>query len=214
MKTPVMLLAAICFLAACKKDSILASKPDTKPNSSLIMAGQSLSALSSHKHNPDPKSKSSKFKTTAYDTIPDQTVLRLRLAKDSINYDETLFMFNHTAGTAYDPNYDSPYMSGYGLESLASLSSDDHDLVVNTIPYQPGLPVRLDVGATGDGSFALQISYLSASMPADIQVFIKDRYLKDSADVRTGPYKFNIVKSDTASYGASRFSIVFRNQTH
>jgi hypothetical protein len=208
MKTPVLLLTAICFLTACQKGSILQSKPDTKPNSSLVtLPGH----LSKPKKGSNPVSQGNA--TAAYDTIPDKAVLRLRLVKDSANYDETAFLFNHTAGFAYDPAGDAPYLAGFGQESLASLSSDGRDLTISTIPFKAGTPIKLSVNAGASAPFALKISYLK-DIPADIQVIIRDKYLKDSANVRTGPYKFNIVKSDTATYGVNRFSVVFRNQTH
>ncbi|HWD86848.1 MAG TPA: hypothetical protein VG367_01895 [Mucilaginibacter sp.] len=207
MKTLVLLLTALCFLAACKKGSILQSKPDTKPNSSSATPP----GHSNPKKAVDPPSHGNT--AAVYDTIPDKAVLRLRLAKDSTNYDETAFLFNHTAGFDYDPAGDAPYVAGYGQESLASLSSDGHDLAISTIPFKAGTPIKLDVNAGASAPFVLKISYLK-DIPADIQVIIRDKYLKDSANVRTGPYKFNIIKSDTATYGSNRFSVVFRNQTH
>jgi hypothetical protein len=199
MKTLIVLFAAICFLTACTKNPVVAPKTGTQSQSS---GGTAVSGQTSTGTN-----------TIVYDTIPDHAALKLKLVTDSSNYDETMFIFDHAAGTAFDPNDDSVYIPGFGVESLASLSSDGHELAISTMPYKAGASVGIDVGAKGDGAFLLKISYLK-SVPADIQVIIRDKYLKDSADVRTGPYKFNIVKSDAATYGANRFSVVFRNKAH
>lgn len=213
MKTSTLLLVAICFFTACKKDTAVA--PDTGTQSHPATTPQS-SANSASGQTPTSGTGSTGVKpavTAVLDTIPDKAVLKLKLVKDSVNYDETMFIFDHTASLLFDINDDAPYMSGYGPESLASMSSDGRDLIINTLPYKQGLSIGLDVGAKADGAFALQVSYLK-NIPADIQVIVRDNYLKDSLDVRTGPYQFNIVKSDAATYGTSRFSLVFRNKAH
>src|ERR1700740_1621464 len=104
MKTSIKLLAIIFLFAACKKEEKI------EPKTSL--GAQSAASK--------PKSISLPPVATApHDTIPDKALLKIKLAKDSFNYDETMFIFNHTAGLNYDPNEDSPYFSGYGQESLS-----------------------------------------------------------------------------------------------
>ena len=157
-----------------------------------------------------PKSKSKPpIATAAHDTIPDKAILKIKLVKDSVNYDETMFVFNHAAGLSYDPNYDSLYFPGYGEESLASISADGRDLVIHSLPYSPGMSVSLDVNANADGAFSLLISY-QTNIPTDIAIMIVDNHLNNSADLSKGPYKFNIVKSDTSTYGSNRFKLVFK----
>jgi len=215
MKTLSSLLIAICLLTACKKETTVVPKTDTQSqNSSQTTTSQtSTSSSTSGQSSQTSGTKPTGTTTTVADTIPDKAMLKVKLVKDSINYDETILMFDHAASTVYSTDYDSPYMQGYGQESLASLSSDGRDLVINTIPYKAGAPVGLDVNVKSDGAFALQVSYLK-SIPAGIQVIVRDNYLNDSLDIRTNTYKFNIVKSNAATYGANRFSVVFRNKAH
>lgn len=212
MKTSALLLTTLLFLAACKKETVVTPQ-NTPVNQQPANSNPTQSSNGTNSSDSKPPVTSGNTAPAVPDTIPDKAMLKIKLVKDSSNYDETMFMFNHTAKPAYNVDYDSPYMDGFGQESLASLSSDNHDLVVNTLPYSQGLSVALDVNTNADGAFALQLSYLK-SVPSDIQVFIKDNHLKDSVDLRTGVYKFNVVKSDAATYGANRFTVVFRNKAH
>lgn len=124
-----------------------------------------------------------------------------------------MFLFNHTAKLSFDPNSDSPYFPGYGQESLASISSDGRDLVINTVPYTSGMAIGLDVNSKADGAFSLEVSYEN-NIPSDIEVMIKDNYARDTVNVSNGPYKFNIIKSDTTTYGANRFKVILKAKAH
>ncbi len=142
------------------------------------------------------------------DTIPDKAAFGLELAKDSINTDETLFIFNHKASTAYFLG-DAAYFPGFGQVSLASISSDGHDLAINSTPYIPGRPIGLDVHTKASGAFLFKISYEN-HIPSYIQVWLVDTYLEDSVDVRSENYNFTISKSDTNSFGNERFKVVVK----
>jgi len=136
-------------------------------------------------------------------------MMKIKLVKDSDNYDETMFIFTHSASSSFDLNEDSPYFPGYGQESLSSISADGRDLVINTLPYTPGAPIRLNVNAKSDGAFSLQISFEN-KIPANVDVTIKDSYLKSSTNISSAPYQFNVVKSDTSTYGANRFTLILK----
>lgn len=208
MKTSAILVAAIFLFAACKKETTVT--PQTTP---ATQSSPPPATTQSPVTTQGQGSTTTTTTTVAHDTIPDKAALKIKLVKDSINYDETMFFFNHTAKLSFDPNEDSPYFVGYGPESLASISSDGRDLVINTLPYSPGVSVGLDVNSRADGAFSLQISYEN-KIPSNIEVMVKDNYLRDSVNISNGPYKFNVVKSDTTTYGASRFRIVFKSKAH
>jgi len=197
MKASILLLATIFLFAACKKET--AVPPKTPP------VTQSPST---------PGSNQGQVSTTtttaaAPDTLADRAMLKIELVKDSVNYDETMFIFKHTATSAFDQNEDSPYFSGFGQESLSSIAADGQDLVINTLPYTPGAPIRLNVNAKSDGALSLQISFEN-KIPANVDVMIKDNYLKSSTNISGAPYQFNIVKSDTSTYGANRFALILK----
>ncbi|HVV55969.1 MAG TPA: hypothetical protein VHC47_11615 [Mucilaginibacter sp.] len=183
MKKLILLPFIIISLSACKKMGVLPDKPSTKTASTgAVITG---------------------------DTIPDKAGFRLRLAKDSTNRDETMIVFNCHADTNYIANDDGLYFPGFGLQSLASISGDGKDLSIYTTPYRPGMKIGLDVGAKTDGTFTLSMSY-QHQIPANVQVWLKDAYLKDSIDVRSASYAFTISKADTSSFGKQRFNITIR----
>jgi hypothetical protein len=143
------------------------------------------------------------------DTIPDNGSIKILLSKDSINNDETMLVFNHKSSRAYVFNEDALYFQGLGQVSLASISNDGRDLAINRLPYTPGMLISLDVHTRSSGPFYFNISYVN-KIPANIQVYLIDRFLKDSVNLLNKNYNFNIAKTDTNSFGNKRFKIAFK----
>ena len=185
MKTKVLLSVLVLFsLAACKKAAqILPNPAKTQP---IAVA-------------------------TKPDTIPDKAIFKLKLSKDTINTDETAFIFKSTGKTTYNPMEDAPYFQGNGQVSLASMSSDGKDLAINNLPYTAGMSIRLDANTRATGAYSLAISYES-KIPTSIHIWLKDIYLKDSLDVSTKSYSFNVNLADTNTFGKNRFKLILKNQ--
>jgi hypothetical protein len=186
MKKPILLLSILFALAACKKEAVVIPSPAPLKYANVA--------------------------NIKVDTLPNMAAFKLKMvmANDTNNYDETMFLFQKTASSAYDPNEDAAYFAGFGRESLASISSDGRDLAINRLPYTRGMAISLDVNASSDGTFSFQISYKN-KIPASFQIWIKDAYMKDSTNVNTGNYSFNVIKADTNSFGNKRFKLVLKN---
>jgi hypothetical protein len=137
--------------------------------------------------------------------------LRLALAKDSINTDNTVINFKPTAKAVYVRNEDAPYLTGFGVVSLASMSSDNVPLAINAWPLNlPGVTINLKVNAKSDGVYTLKMQTIN-NIPDSFQIWLKDGYKKDSLDMRLyHSYAFNIYTADTASLGSHRFKLVVR----
>jgi hypothetical protein len=146
------------------------------------------------------------------DTIPDKAVLKLKLVKDSTNYDETAFSFDHTASLSYAPTEDATYLTGFGTVSLSSLSNDGTCLAINRLPYRPGMVIGLDANTKADGNFSLKMSYIN-KIPPGIQVWLRDNYLNDSINLRKVNYNFSVLKADTNSFGKNRFKVTLRDSS-
>jgi len=134
--------------------------------------------------------------------------LRLQLAKDSTNTDDIIVHFNKGASTEYIQNEDAPYKPGIGAVSLASISSNNVALAINNLPLpKTSETIGLALNATTDGTYSLNMNKIVAiSQLFDITLI--DNYTKDSVDMRKNPiYSFNIIKSDTNSFGFKRFSL-------
>lgn len=143
------------------------------------------------------------------DTIPDGGCLKIRLQQDSTPIDETLLTFNHTAQLPYLNSQDAIYFTGFGAGSLASLTCDNVACAIQLRPFIAGRHIALKIEAKKDGVYLLKLSYLK-NVPPAFHCWLKDTYRKDSSDLRKWNYKFDVIKSDTNSYGSRRFSLVLR----
>lgn len=184
MKTAVLLVLTVLVLTSCKND--LQNLP--------VDVQKGLSADSGINKS----------------TIPDRAAFRIKLVKDSTDYDETMFLFDHRSGFAYASGTDAAYLTGFGQVSLASISSDGKDMSVYSLPYVSGMTVGLDVKTQTSGAFSLQISYES-QIPANKEILIRDTYLDDSLDVRQGIYNFTVNKADASSFGDKRFKLIVKD---
>src|SRR5581483_3745394 len=129
MKTSYLLLLTILFMVACKKEATVVPKttPVTPVTTTVSTTTPTVTAAT----------------TTVPDTMPNKAGFKLKISKDSVNYDEAMILFKPTAKTAFDPMEDGQYFSGFGQVSLASISSDGTDLAINTLPYTPGMAIGL-----------------------------------------------------------------------
>lgn len=143
------------------------------------------------------------------DTVPDGGAFKIVFQKDSLQADETEVAFNHTTSTMYFNTQDAVYFPGNGVVSLSSLTSDGVPCAIQQLPYLQGYPIRLKIVAKDDGIYVLRLSYIN-QIPKTIRIWLKDRYMKDSLDMRIGNYAFQITKADTNTFGQSRFAVALR----
>ncbi|BAU52225.1 Cadherin-like beta sandwich domain protein [Mucilaginibacter gotjawali] len=138
--------------------------------------------------------------------------INLKLVQDSTHSDGLLVRFDSNAKPQFAMNEDAVYKPGSGAVSLSSLSADNVALAINSqaLPKLSPAIIPLNVNATADGGYQLKLSAIK-SIPDLYDVWLKDAYTKDSLDIKHNPaYAFDIVKSDTNSFGAKRFSLVVR----
>jgi len=138
--------------------------------------------------------------------------MRLQFELDSVNNDDTYIGFNSLASTKFVDNEDAPYKPGNGKVSLASYSVDSVCVAINKIPL-PGLKqtvIPLYAGTHTSGTYKLNMTELEA-IPQIYQVWLMDAYKKDSLDMRhNATYAFNVITTDTNSFGKNRFKLVIR----
>jgi hypothetical protein len=143
------------------------------------------------------------------DTVPDGGAFKIAIQKDSVQVDETVVAFFHTASSMYFNSQDAVYFPGYGIASISSLTSDGISCAIQELPYLQDNAVRLKVGASSDGTYILKLNYIS-QIPKSIRFWLKDKYTKDSLNMREGNYTFQVIKADTNTYGKGRFAVVLR----
>ena len=137
--------------------------------------------------------------------------LRLQMAMDSINTDDIYIGFKSNASTQFVNDEDAPYKKGNGKVRLASFSSDSVMLAINRLPLAGAkqTTIPLFVTATAYGTYKLNMTEVEA-IPQLYQIWLMDRYNKDSLDMRhNSTYAFDIT-TDTNSYGSSRFQLFMR----
>ena len=138
--------------------------------------------------------------------------LRLKMAMDSVNTDATLINFNSMATAAYSIKEDAPYKIGSGKVSLSTATANHTDLMaVNRMPLKDKtVSIPLSVNAKANGTYSLSMETIE-KVPQLYDIWLMDAYRNDSLDMRHNKtYRFDVVKTDTASYGAYRFKLVMR----
>jgi len=137
--------------------------------------------------------------------------LRLQMAKDSINTDDVYIGFDANASAQFTADYDAQYRPGNGQVSLGSYSADSVMLAINKMPL-PKLQqkvIPLFVTAKAYGTYTLSMTEIAA-VPQVYDIWLMDKFNKDSLDMRHNPtYTFDIT-TDTNSYGGHRFQLFMR----
>ncbi|MFI5137039.1 MAG: LamG-like jellyroll fold domain-containing protein [Sphingobacteriales bacterium] len=137
--------------------------------------------------------------------------LRLQMAMDSINTDDAYIGFNSAASAQFVYNEDAPYKTGKGRVKLASFSSDGIMLAINKMPLHGSKQFTISLFATANtyGAYKLNMTELEG-IPQLYEVWLMDRFIGDSLDMRHNTsYTFDI-SADTNSYGRKRFQLVIR----
>lgn len=137
--------------------------------------------------------------------------MRLQLNQDSVNNDDIVIHFSNEASTDYVLNEDAPYKPGYGTVSMASISSNNVNLAINNMPLpKTSETIDLTVNTANDGTYNLNMKELEGVSQL-FDIWLIDAYKKDSVDMRhNSTYTFDVLKSDSSTFGANRFKLVIR----
>ena len=137
--------------------------------------------------------------------------LKLQMALDTVNIDDTFIALGKNLNPQYDPMADALYKSGSGKVGLSSFSADNIGLAINKQPLPKGSEtIKLNVNAQADGIYSLNLKEITG-IPQLYDIWLMDAYKKDSLDMRHNlTYRFNVYKSDTNSFGPNRFTLVIR----
>jgi len=133
------------------------------------------------------------------------------LAKDPINTDDILIRFQKDISSVFDVDVDAQYFQGNGQVNLSSFSSDGISLAINLQPYPKiSESIGLKVITKTDGPYQLNLTQI-VNIPRLFDIWLKDAYTKDSIDMRKhATYSFNVLKSDSNTFGSKRFTLVIR----
>lgn len=142
-------------------------------------------------------------------------VLRVKLAKDSINTDEALIAFEPDARDTLEER-DALRLNGIGnVATLATYPRQSTQmLVINHLhSIDSTTRIKLYVNMTDTkGIDSLSFSGLS-TLDSRYDIFLLDHYKQDSLQINLYPhYSFNIRPDSAASFGADRFELVFHKK--
>lgn len=109
---------------------------------------------------------------------------------------------------------DALYLAGpSSITSISSLSSDKAKTAINHLPdYHNGSRVWLNVTATATGIYNLKLEGVR-NIDTLYNIYLVDHLKKDSLDIRHyGTYAFNLVSTDTSTFGGNRFELVINRK--
>ena len=135
--------------------------------------------------------------------------LHLKLSADTNTFTETGLYFSSGWTDKFDGNEDAPDLDGPSPKVyLSSFTSDGTRVGINEMgDYIKTKRVKLFVGAKVTATYQLELSDIKNIDPL-YNVFIVDKLLKDSVDLRTtNSYSFTITATDTTTFGANRFEL-------
>ena len=139
--------------------------------------------------------------------------LRLKMMLDSVDCDETIILLDNNAKSTFDPMEDAPYKPGNSKASLTSLSQDSVDIAINHLPLKNGQPVPLNVNSSVSGTFMLSMEDING-IPKMYDIWLKDNFAHDSVNLRTtNTHSFTIDRSNPATFGKNRFSVIVKQDT-
>jgi trimeric autotransporter adhesin len=136
--------------------------------------------------------------------------LHLQISKDVNTYTQTGIYFNSTWSDKYTPTEDAIDLDGTAPKVyLSSYSQDGTRLCINQLgDYSKGKTVKLYASATTSGTYTLSLADIK-NIDTLYNVYLRDNKLNDSVNLRkTNSYNFNIITSDTTTFGANRFDLV------
>jgi hypothetical protein len=145
-----------------------------------------------------------------------EPLMHFLLKKDSIDMDGVAIRMSKDASTKFNIYEDAKDMGGdAALVSLSALSSDSVALSIDytSFPGKQEQTIPLFVDATDTGPYQLSMTDIT-DMPQLYAVWLKDSFTNDSLDLKkTNTYPFTIDKSNAATFGNKRFTIVIRQDS-
>jgi hypothetical protein len=186
---------------------------------SFIFCGANVIAQTSHNNNLTTSRKVAAISPNNMMSMPSLSaiqpapILRLRLSMDSVNTDEIVIRLNNKDSEKFAENEDAQDMGGIDpLVSLSAYSSDHVALAIDFLPFpslQPDV-IPLLTDAVHSGAYKLEQTQLNY-LPSLYEVWLKDAFTGDSLNLRINPVcQFNIDKTNPATFGSKRFSVVIR----
>jgi hypothetical protein len=145
-------------------------------------------------------------------------ILRLKLAKDSINTDESMILFEANSQNSYEKDNDATRINGIGnIATLATYAAGStQQLAINhlhSIDSTTRVKLYVSISASASNN-SLSITGFN-SLDIRYDAYLLDHYKNDSVKISaTGLYNFTTRTDSTDSFGANRFELVFHKKAN
>jgi len=136
--------------------------------------------------------------------------IKLQMVQDSLNYDFAQLRFSKDYTENYVDTEDADDLNGSGQAVFfGANTADKHQVAIASQPLnEKKTSVFLSVNGNASGNFAINKVDVS-NIPDKYDVWLMDRFKKDSIDLRTSStYSFSIDKTNPSTFGDSRFEVV------
>ncbi|MBS1680080.1 MAG: T9SS type A sorting domain-containing protein [Bacteroidetes bacterium] len=140
-------------------------------------------------------------------------LIRVTLNSDN-QKDETVIYFSDSTTADFDKKYDAlKRRNQYWYLNLSSVSAKNENYAINGLPFHDcAMNMALDVSDVATGTYSLSFSDY-AGLPSSMTIQLKDNYTNSTTDIRTNQtYSFSVDQNTAATFGASRFSLMFSYQ--
>jgi hypothetical protein len=137
----------------------------------------------------------------------------VKMERDSMINDYCGIYFRSGSSANFSAD-DAKDLDGTGSQiHMSSYTADGMRTAINQMPdYINGSKIRLYVNSAADGLHKLKLEDVK-NIDTLYNIWLKDKYKKDSLDIgHFSTYNFNIIRSDTASFGGNRFELVIRRK--
>lgn len=142
-------------------------------------------------------------------------ILRISLVTDSADSDEALIVLDSNSTTNSGDLIDAAKFFNDAL-NIYTITPQKENLTFNAYPFPKGNDtINLAVWSYDSSNISMKHHKLDfsgiESINADIQIFLYDKYLNTSIDIRANDHYDFMITTDATSYGNDRFKIVFYN---
>ncbi|MDN3580272.1 T9SS type A sorting domain-containing protein [Mucilaginibacter flavus] len=133
----------------------------------------------------------------------------MKMEHDTINYNYCGIYFGDQWSAKFQQGDARDINTGAAYVSMSSLSSNGVISAVKHFPgYKNGSRIKLYADGKKDGMYTLSIEDIRNIDTNNYKINLLDHFKNDSLDIgRYKKYAFNILKSDTNSFGGKRFEL-------
>lgn len=136
---------------------------------------------------------------------PERHRMWLNLTGEGGTFSQTLIGYFQGATLGDDQDIDGKYINDGPVTLTTMIDGEDYAIQGRPLPFEPSDAVPLKMAVTNAGSYTIAIDHLDGIFEGGQNIFLKDKLLGGTHDLKAGPYVF----STEAGTFTDRFEIVY-----